>query len=307
MLKLNKESNPLDQISDLIEVLDSCLGQDYLIAGGFVRDWYQDEPFNDIDIYLFGSDGYDTKTKLYSTGRFDFNKVSDSFLDTVFREKGPFLTKGHPKYNVQFISWYKNTKQVLDSFDFEHCKFFIPMDYKKAKYTTSTQFKGFVPRTPYAYNKAVETLKKKQLKLSTKSIDTLETIAIDKRDSGLAILEKYIKRTKKFKARGFLVTEELKATLLRSTELFLKASLLSNTFSSRKSVLLEDADYELGRTDKSEFSELRIARNLIKELILLHDETERAIFFVSPAPLVREVVKEMTDALEEFFGKGQLK
>ena len=298
MLKLNKESNPLDQISDLIEVLDSCLGQEYLIAGGFVRDWYQDEPFNDIDIYLFGSDEYDTRTKLHNTGRFDFNKISDNFLDTVFREKGPFLTKGQPKYNVQFISWYKNTKQVLDAFDFEHCKFFVPMDYRKAKYTTSTQFKGFIPRVPYAYDRAVETLKKKRLELSSKSVSKLENITTESRHTGLAILEKYIKRTKKFKARGFLVTEELKATLLKSTELFLIAATdLSSKLSARKSALLEDVDYELGRTDKSKYSELEIAKNLIKELISLYDEIERAIFFISPSPLIRIVAKEITDSL----------
>lgn len=292
MLKLNKDTNPLDQISDLIEVLDQCLGQDYLIAGGFVRDWYQDEPFNDIDIYLFRDT--EVKEKLFKTKRFSFSKVADLFLDTVFHEQGSFFTKGRPKYNVQFISWYKGPKDVLDSFDFEHCKFFIPMNYLKAKHTTSDHFKAFIPRIPYAYDKAVETLKKKELRFSNNSKEKL--LDINSHAHGIAILEKHVKRTKKFKERGFLVPDEVKTILLNSTESFLKKNTPAKTGRSRsKSILLEDADYAHAIGEGSKYTEAQIASNLIKELISLYDESERAIFFISPVPLIRDTAKEFME------------
>ena len=291
MLKLNKDSNPLDQISDLIKVLDSCLGQDYMIAGGFVRDWYQDEPFNDIDIYLFDESGHDLRKKLTSTGRFAINKTNGNFVDTIFQDKTylPF-TKGRPKYNVQFICWYAGIESALNSFDFEHCKFFIPMDLSELKLINWSV--GIIPRTPYAYsNKAIKALKKKELQPSTKTLSTLQSVASN--ENGLVILERYIKRTRKFMARGFSVPEGLKALLLSSTELFLKTKVLDKKFSRRQSVFLEDADYD--DNGYSKYSELYIARNLIKELILLYDEQERTIFLLSPAPIIRDVMKELIE------------
>ena len=288
MLKLNKETNPLDQISDLIEVLDQCLGQDYLIAGGFVRDWYQDKPFNDVDIYLFRD--LEAKEKLLNTGRFHFIKISDMFIDTVFHEKGPFLTRGRPRYNVQFISWYKDPQTALESFDFEHCKFFIPMNYLKAQNTTSNHFKGFIPRIPYAYDKAVEMLNKKELCLSKESRKKLEEIT--SHSHGLSILERHIKRTKKFVERGFFIPEELKSTLFSSTENFLKNKDLDKKYSGSKSILMEDIDYEVALEGESRFSEVKIAENLIKELISIYDEAERAVFLLSPIPLIREAAKQ---------------
>lgn len=308
--KLDK-LNPLSQIYDLIQVLNPIISE-YMIAGGFVRDWYQGTPFNDVDIYLFNTTLDRIEDKLRKTNRFEIIRSHPYFIEAVFHEN--FISgidisssKGPPKHTIQLISWHSSPDEAVASFDFEHCKFFVPIIQQPLHLYSPFRRLGEVEsESAYAHIGATEALTSKILKLSKHSLIQLEALSDGSKsatDSTLALFEKYIKRTKKFKTRGFIVPSEVLSILCSTADKFLTGMSNSKYPSERKSALLENIDYEHpGDEGASQYSFNQIAVNLIRDLIMLHSEAERAIFLLSTSSLVRDVAKKIEEGqFEEFF------
>lgn len=280
---------PLDPILDLVDFLNKTLKLDYMIAGGFPRDWYIETPFNDVDIYLDLSSTYikDTKTLvkiLRSTKRFEITKeISNRFVETIFCDSSPF-TKGRPKHRVQFIMWYSTHHDAISNFDFEHCKFFIPIINQDPR---SNFFnKGLISGEVYTHPLAKDSLAKKELILTPSALQKLEKMNSDGR--GLSTLEIFIKRTLRFMSRGFLPTLETKNMLLEATENYFTAVPISD-FSGLKSILLDEAeDYDDAIEGISIYKESEVARNLIANLLLICNVEDRARLLTSPCNFLRD-------------------
>ena len=286
----NKKKDPLEDISDLIEFLDSKF-KSYMIAGGFVRDWYQDKSFNDIDIYIFDVPSDVVVQNL--SKNFEIIRRGSHFIEAIFCENSLY-TRGRPKYRVQFILWYPYLAKVVNSYDFEHCRFFIPIFSEEKEAVLVSHLES---KTPYAASQeAINALESKELILSSHALKQLEYLRSEDSFS-LITLEMFVKRSRKFVGRDFTLVKHTKRTLIESVERVftdvLSFNLTTTSPAIFKSILLEDGDYiETRATETSAYSNLDISKNIIKELLLLLDSDEKSTLLFSPSRLVRETVEE---------------
>jgi hypothetical protein len=287
---------PTESISDLVGFLNSSLKIDYMIAGGFPRDWYLDTPFNDIDIYLDISTTYirDSKTLvkiLKASRRFEvIREVPNRFIEAIFCDKAPF-SKGRPKYRVQFILWHDIYSVAISSFDLEHCKFFIPIINQEPR-GNFLYNNELISGEVYSYTKSLDALIDKQLVFSESALRGLEVI-VRHSSVGISILEIFVKRILRFINRGFTPTAQVKDSLLEAFENYLTVYKVSD-YPGLRSILLEEAeDYEDIAVNGSIYKESQVVRNLIMNLILIFPTEERARFLISPCTFLRETVTEI--------------
>lgn len=317
MLRLSIEDrgDPLLLIKDLLEVLEPLPQRDFMIAGGFVRDWYLGIPFNDVDIYLFdqrrtrpkGTSKEKNQNKFFdiisTLGRFDIIKSNETFIDTYFRDKGTWYSKGKIKYRVQFILWNTSPQQVLDQYDFEHCKFFIPIMKGGDLFPLPHKYS----HAPLTYSSSVQSIEENRLIPSKFMIKTLEKIASHKiyQPSELHYLETVVRRCGKFVHRkmdlpDYDISNVLETYIanLEQAELSIRPQPLSYAqFSDKspvRSAILEDCeDYEFASTGLgSKYTIREIVENLISCWIEIQPPPDQARFLISPSELIRNVAQQ---------------
>jgi hypothetical protein len=216
-------------VHNTIVSINKASAFEFVIAGGYVRDWHQGQPANDIDIYLYNSilptydDPLDYFLKENSSFNEDFKEAlcnrsfiksfftrqifrfdlkhssrTKHFLDTIF-------TSGdHPPMRVQFIlspirgvvnrdSRYNSIDEILSSFDFTHCQFaFSP--YQLKAFTTQ---------------EALSSLEANKLQLTTRMENDLNRLMDHKIFTPTALfeIENFAKRVLKFTSRGMKVPD----------------------------------------------------------------------------------------------------
>lgn len=242
----NIETNPIDRIKDLTDVLDSVIDSDYIIAGGYPRDSYTGQPFNDIDVYIFehvnpisfpnttnkqaqfnwneliGRVKSSNRFELLSTTSIEFK--TSGFIDCVFLDipKNKY-DKPPIKYRVQIMLFGKSVEEIMDKFDFEHCKFFIPYkNHKKAEIYNKWYGKDSKKNTPaslkivdeypdrviIAVDQAIESINTNKMILSEGILRDLEDLKNYKiiNSSNLRVkiytIDRTIRRIRRFFDRG---------------------------------------------------------------------------------------------------------
>lgn len=319
-LSIDALSTVKDLEAILSEILSSsalidCQNPHMIIAGGFPRDLYQSKPFNDVDIYIYNIP-FDLFIKiLKKTNHFEFieSKSTDNFCTTIFCEKteeGP----SKPLFRAQFIGWFKSARLTLDSFDLNHCKFFIPILPKTI--TFDCQFSLPLKHgCLYAFPEAISALKIQQIELSSLTKEVLTSISKSRwySDDHLYEFEKIIRRIRRFKKRGMKLSQATEDFLIESFEEYFTT--FSVEISSRrlhspnfKSPLLEDiiSDYYMIR-QRSVFTLDFIVKNMIKEWIHLLPPKFKLSLLLSEASLIRTVAEEMIKKDNEETSKDNIK
>lgn len=322
MLKLpiNKLGNPLDQISDLVEVLDKTLKDDYMIAGGFVRDWYCQTEFNDIDIYLFPgnlnspeADKYVENVRQQLTSLRNFRILNTSnkyFLDTQFCETTWYSKK--QKYNVQFIMWNESPKQVLEEYDLEHCRFFIPVK----NLSENTKLPISADRIPLVDNqKALTSITENRLILTDYTKNFLSSVSRGKHYSPKSVhrLECIVKRCGKFYhnrkmslPKEYNITQAIESYIANISNdpmisRIYKADSPYFSTSPIQSAILEGADdYDFNARSESKYTIREILENLVYCWGSLLPEEELTQLLVSPSQIVRESAKKYVTGKDVF-------
>lgn len=306
LVKVSMENKPdiLKPIQDLIDIVDPLLEYDWMIGGGFVRDWYQKKKFNDVDIYIFENhrNSFNVpkfKEQLTSTQRFQFlERSGDRFLDGIFYDRTQFSKT--PRFQVQFLMWHKSPWTVLNSYDFDLSKFFLPFKKKSVKRVYGQDVELFEhleeDRIPYATPKALMSIDDQKITFADKTIGVLNTLTQpeDKRGIGSTLhlleFEKLIKRLGKFTSRGMSLPDYDLETALDE---ILKKFSISKPQAYFKSALMEDANEYEAVTAAAKYSSDEILENAIKQYLLLLPEKQRYRFLTSSHPLARKVAKEI--------------
>lgn len=300
--------NILKPIQDLIDIVDSAVEYDWMIAGGFPRDWYQEKKFRDVDIYIFDHvtsnwDPVAFRKKLLDSGRFEFFERSvDRFFDGIFYDKTQFDKT--PRFQVQFLMWNTTPWEVLKGYDFDLSRFFIPFKKKSiipTDWGSSAELFDciFEDRIPYATKEAIKSMDDQKITLTTKTTDMLhrnrKINGYHRAGTKIFELEKLVKRLGKFKSRGMALPDYDLATYLDEfTQSLEGKSFLSSGESFFRSALLEGAnEYVGGGRETSQYSPEEIVQNLIEQWILLLPEEEQLRFLTSPFFLTRQVAKKI--------------
>jgi hypothetical protein len=289
-------------IDSALKSLSKMQQPSFVVAGGYVRDWYQNQTPNDIDVYIFGDkecfrpNQFNNESfaralcnkflfrSLFArqTYRFEIERMSRTshFIDTTYID-------GNNNVRVQFIlspirggvsnnSRYNSIEEVLASFDFAHCQFaFSPYDLKT-----------------YATPEALSSLETKTLQLSPRIANEMSRYMEHKIFSpeNLFEIENLVKRTIKFLSRGMKLPLELDVASIIDTYC------CNVEIASLRDIALPSAmlgKHELYDINQDRFLQSEIIKNLTKQWLLVAPLEDVARCMISPCKLIREVAEEL--------------
>jgi hypothetical protein len=295
----------LDDLCQVIENAILSLGANFkfAIAGGYVRDWYQNQPANDIDIYLYDPTSLDylaneafasilcdkSFVKSFFSGkksRLDLKRSSRTkhFLDTIF------TTSDYSPVRVQFILSpirgvvshslrYKGIEDILTSFDFTHCQFaFSPHDLKA--FTTQD---------------ALSSLETKTLQLTSRMNNEISRLMNQKifTPTNLFEIENFTKRVIKFVTRGMLPPSLDITNLIETYYSNVKMESLSTVLTP--SSMLGGVDHydilSASSSNTERFTQDEIVKNLIIQWLSIAPIEDVARCIVSPYNVIRSAAE----------------
>lgn len=319
ILLSDENKSHLEPIRDLVEYLKKHLPYQFVIAGGYPRDFLLGVEFNDIDVFLkpssfvspsatFSEQMEKIKKALSSTGFFDFfdRGTQNYFVEGVYYQNTSEERK-IPKFRIQIISWHSNPLGAIRSFDFQHCQFMIP-------FMNPNGWEHLLQDGElYAYTSdALDSLKQRQLVLTSEYKEILSKDFHDL-DDRIQRLERLFTRIKKFHKRGFFLNEENKISITKIVEDTLKGLeergrkiskyySLDNHFLHKSILLGEVSSAELYSIKSEEqnpslYTIEAVGKRLAKELVYSLNQNP-TLLLLFESQLIREAGREILEELK---------